>query len=149
MRKMENYLNIPFTPFFLRFLVSQQVADGVPREGYLDTAHSVWGYLVGIIDIRDTLSGYVEILVGHHVIDTVTQSAQIFLGLCFISLRDEGFEQKAFQRFVVIINEKVLFVHCITRHQVVVLDKQVAVSVGAAGIFVHVHGITPEGWDIG
>ena len=124
------------------------MAGGIPREGYLDTAHGVGGYLVGIIDIRDTLSGYVEILVGHHVIDTVTQSAQIFLGLCFISLRDEGFEQKAFQRFVVIIGEKVLFAHRVARLQIVVLDKQIAVTMGTAGVLLHIHGITPEGWDI-
>ena len=37
------------------FLVSQQVADGVPRDGDLDTAHGVGGNLVGIVDECDAV----------------------------------------------------------------------------------------------
>lgn len=112
------------------------------------TSHSIRCYLIRIIDIYDAFGGYIEILIRHHVSDAVAQSAQIFPGLCFIGLRDEGFEQEGFQLFVVIIDEKVLFAHRVARLQIVVLDKQIAVTMGTAGIFVHVHGITPEGWDI-
>lgn len=108
------------------------MAEGVPREGDLDAAHGVGGYLVGVIDVGDTLGGYVEVLVGHYVCNAVAQSAQVFLGLCFVGLCDEGFEQEGFQRFVVIVDEEVLFAHRIARLEVVVLDEEIAVSVGTA-----------------